>query len=158
FTYGLADLRNNQRVFDQKYELPADPDLGQESVAPAVEHQQSSYLKDFRHYLQDDFRLGGRASAIAGVQLLRRRDQGVERLLTWQQSPAVVPPRVQNIPSQQTHEQDWLPYLVFAYPLDAQNLVRALGNESVLRVSEPLLAPSEAFIVGEPITIYFTAG
>src|SRR5207253_10213168 len=79
FTYSLADLRNNQRLLDASYELPADPDLGIEGLKPALQDQINSDLHDFLHYLQDDFRLGGRGSMIAGAQLLQLRERDLRR-------------------------------------------------------------------------------
>jgi tetratricopeptide (TPR) repeat protein len=157
-TYGLADLRNNQRLLDASYELPADPDLGVDGLRPALQDQLGADMHDFLQYLQDDFHLGGRGSMIAGAQLLRLRELDTRRNLSWLVGRPGSPPLVQQLLNLRVREQDWLPYLVFTYPLDGRNLVRVLGNKSLLRPSSPLLAPSEAFIVGEPISIYFTGG
>jgi hypothetical protein len=158
FTYGLADLRLNLRLHDQTYRLPADPETGRGSVAPALQDQFPAFLHDFVQYLQDDCRLGGRGSLIAGAQLLQFRDHTIWRRLDWRQSPPGSPPSTQIVSNVRTRERELLPYLGLTYPLDARNLVRILGNRSLLRPASSLLAPSEAFLVGEPISIYFTAG
>src|SRR5262249_13009381 len=145
-------------LLDASYELPADPDLGIEGLKPALQDQITADMHDLLHYFQDDFRLGRRGAVIAGTQLLRIREQDLRRNLNSLVVRPGSPPQVQPLLTLHMDEQDWLPYLVVTYPLDARNLVRALGYKSLLRPSSPLLAPSEAFIVGEPISIYFTGG
>jgi tetratricopeptide (TPR) repeat protein len=150
-TYGLADLRDNVRLFDLKLALPGEMGTSGQPPSPALEVEGTVFARDFLQYVQDDYRLGKRGSLIVGAQQLRTRERQFRELRSATLLPSGMPSMIDQ--RRNTTRHDLLPYLAFTYELDARNLVRLIGNATRLRLGDPLLAPSEAFLVGEPISL-----
>lgn len=157
-TYGAAYFGLNSRLFDLHFALPGASGRVEADPTLALEIQGSDYIRDYLHYLQDEYRISGRASLILGAQMQRLKEQSGQRLV----APLFTPPGEsvfqQDLFNEKEGEHDLLPYGELTYRLDARNLIRLMGNKTKPRPGDALLAPSEAFIVGEPISIYVNAG
>jgi len=139
-TYGLMKLNGKIRFLEDK-RFPGSTSLDEEL-------ETSNSLADFLQYLQDDIRVGDHGALTVGTELLRTREntQTLDRVF----NPLGVPTAYE--PKEEIHT-DLLPYLSLTYNFDNRNLIRVLGNQTRVRLGSSLLAPSEAFIIAEPINV-----
>jgi outer membrane receptor protein involved in Fe transport len=145
-------MRLGEKVrFLQDYSTHTGAPTGPEARAADEEDEVRDTIRDFLQYYQDDYRFDDRGTLIIGVQWLRTKDRQTiqPHLLTGAFATPQVPP---SAPPAVRHD-NLLPYLTLTYNVDARNLIRLIGNKSRVRFGGPLLAPSEAFIVEEPVNV-----
>jgi outer membrane receptor protein involved in Fe transport len=97
--------------------------------------------------------LSKRATLIAGAQFRRTSDQPVQEL----RSSVLLPPDQPSVRVRGEREvsEHVLPYLSLAYDVGKGGMLRLWGNENLVRLGGPLLAPSEAFLDNYPLNLFF---
>jgi tetratricopeptide (TPR) repeat protein len=135
-TYGFMILRDDVRSLQSVR-------LGDPRETPDRDDEESGRTRDFLQYIQDDCRLGGAGSLVIGTQFLRASDRATRKKGTGAPRNTI----------EANHH--FLPYLELTHSLGSHSLARLLGYKTRIRFGGSLLAPSEAFIVGEPVDIFY---
>jgi hypothetical protein len=148
-TYGLAHVREDLHLFTNRYRAEGEG----APRATVLEETGAIIARDLVQYLQDDFRVSDRGTLIVGAQLRRTQDLPVQEL----SSSVLLPPDRPRlrVEGEETVREHFLPYLSFAHDLGRGDLARVWANRGLLRFGGPLLQPSEAFLGGDPLNLFF---